>query len=94
MLAFSFTLHAHWQEHFFFSEIQLSTILNNCEIALYRGLETIVIDYLRPKIVGPAVAKLGVALVYGLSAFTLGGLFYFIYSDVGIVNAIKMFWKL
>lgn len=59
-----------------------------------RGLETIVVDYLRPKVVGPALAKLGVAVVYGLSAFTLGGLFYFNYSDVGIVNAIKMFWKL
>ncbi|KAK4009887.1 succinate dehydrogenase [ubiquinone] cytochrome b small subunit A, mitochondrial-like [Daphnia magna] len=58
------------------------------------GLETIVVDYLRPKVVGPALAKLGVALVYGISAFTLGGLFYFNYSDVGIVNAIKMLWKL
>lgn len=59
-----------------------------------RGLETIVVDYMRPKVVGPALAKLGVAVVYGISVFTLGGLFYFNYSDVGIVNAIKMFWKL
>jgi succinate dehydrogenase (ubiquinone) membrane anchor subunit len=49
---------------------------------------------MRPRVVGPVLAKLSLALVYGLSAFTLGGLFYFNYSDVGIVNAIKMFWKL
>lgn len=59
-----------------------------------RGLEAIVVDYVRPKIVGPTIARLALALVYGLSAFTLGGLFYFNYSDVGIVNAIKMLWKL
>jgi len=58
------------------------------------GLEAIVIDYLRPKIVGETIARLGVALVYALSAFTLGGLFYFNYTDVGVINAIKMFWKL
>jgi hypothetical protein len=49
---------------------------------------------MRPKVVGPVLAKLGVGIVYGISVFTLGGLFYFNYSDVGIVNAIKMFWKL
>ena len=27
-----------------------------------------------------------------LSAVTLGGLFYFNYTDVGVVNAIKMLW--
>jgi succinate dehydrogenase (ubiquinone) membrane anchor subunit len=59
-----------------------------------RGIETIVVDYLRPKIVGATVAKMGVALVYLISAFTLGGLFYFNYSDVGIVNAVKLLWKL
>ena len=33
-------------------------------------------------------------LVWVLSAFTLGGLYYFAYTDVGVVNAIKMLWKL
>ena len=35
-----------------------------------------------------------VRLVWLLSAVTLGSLFYFNYSDVGIVNAIKMLWRL
>ena len=33
-------------------------------------------------------------LVWVLSAVTLGALYYFNYTDVGIVNAIKMLWKL
>lgn len=60
----------------------------------FRGIEASVIDYLRPKVVGEPIAKLGMVLVYFLSAFTLGGLCYFNYTDVGIINAIKMFWKL
>ena len=34
------------------------------------------------------------SLVWILSAVTLGALYYFNYTDVGIVNAIKMLWKL
>jgi hypothetical protein len=34
------------------------------------------------------------SLVWALSAFTLGALYYFAYTDVGIINAIKMLWKL
>ena len=34
------------------------------------------------------------SLVWLLSAVTLGALYYFNYTDVGIVNAIKMLWKL
>lgn len=58
------------------------------------GIEAIVVDYLRPKVVGDVIAKAGVIGVYVLSAVTLGGLFYFNYSDVGLTQAIKMFWKL
>ncbi len=58
------------------------------------GLEAVVVDYLRPKVVGPFAAKAAVALVHVVSALTLGGLFYFNYSDVGLVQCIKMLWKL
>jgi hypothetical protein len=34
------------------------------------------------------------SLVWALSAFTLGALYYFNYTDVGLINAIKMLWKL
>jgi len=58
------------------------------------GIEAIVVDYIRESVFGPVIPKLGVALVYALSAATLGGLFYFTYSDVGLSNAIRMLWKL
>ena len=59
------------------------------------GVEAIVVDYVRPSLFGgntiiPNIAHAG---VWALSAFTLGALFYFNYTDVGIVNAIKMLWK-
>jgi len=58
------------------------------------GIEASVIDYLRPKVVGETIAKFSLAMIYVISAFTLGGLCYFNYTDVGIINAIKMLWKL
>jgi len=58
------------------------------------GIEAIVLDYIRPSIFGAVIPKISLAAVYLLSALTLGGLFYFTYTDVGIVNAIKMLWKL
>lgn len=59
-----------------------------------RGIEAIVVDYVRPSVFGAVIPKLAVAAVYGLSAMTLGGLMYFIYADVGLVTAIKMLWRL
>ncbi|XP_071535631.1 succinate dehydrogenase [ubiquinone] cytochrome b small subunit, mitochondrial [Panulirus ornatus] len=58
------------------------------------GVEAIVVDYVRPSIFGKIIPKLAVGAVYVLSFVTLGGLCYFIYTDVGIVNAVKLLWKL
>lgn len=58
------------------------------------GIEAIVVDYVRPSIVGAALSRAAVAGVYALSILTLGGLFYFNYSDVGLSQAIRMLWKL
>ena len=57
------------------------------------GMESIVVDYLRPAVVGNAVSKASVGSVYVLSMLTLGALFYFIYTDVGLINAVKLLWK-
>ncbi|CAB3376786.1 Hypothetical predicted protein [Cloeon dipterum] len=57
------------------------------------GIEASVVDYIRPAIFGPVIPKVAIASLYGLSIFALGGLIYFSYSDVGLVNAVKMFWK-
>ncbi len=53
-------------------------------------------DYVRPVLFGgnTLIPNLAQAAVWMLSAFTLGALYYFNYTDVGVVNAIKMLWKL
>ncbi|KAG7164233.1 succinate dehydrogenase [ubiquinone] cytochrome b small subunit, mitochondrial-like [Homarus americanus] len=58
------------------------------------GIEAIVVDYIRPSLFGKIIPKLAVGAVYTLSFLTLGGLCYFIYTDVGIINAVKLLWKL
>ena len=60
------------------------------------GVEAIVVDYIRPALFGgnTIIPNIAQALVWALSAFTLGALYYFNYTDVGIVNAIKMLWKI
>ncbi|KAL7645407.1 UNVERIFIED_CONTAM: hypothetical protein RMT77_003793 [Armadillidium vulgare] len=58
------------------------------------GIEAIVCDYVRSSVFGNFIPKFAMALVYGLSSLTLGGLIYFIYTDVGIINAVKLLWKL
>lgn len=60
----------------------------------YWGLDSIVTDYIRPKIFGPIVPKVSHALLFALLASTLGGLFYFIYNDIGIGNALHKLWAI
>jgi succinate dehydrogenase (ubiquinone) membrane anchor subunit len=52
------------------------------------------LDYVRPVIFGNVIPKIALGTVYVLSIATLAGLFFFITNDVGIVTAIKQFWKL
>lgn len=56
------------------------------------GLEAIVVDYIRPSIFGNVVPKVALGVLYLLSILSIGGLFYFNYTDVGLVNGLKMAW--
>ena len=60
------------------------------------GIEAVVIDYIRPSLFHgkTLIPRIAQACVWLLSAFTLGSLYYFSYTDVGLVNAIKMLWRL
>lgn len=58
------------------------------------GLEAIVVDYVRPILVGNVVPKLAHALLIVFSAVTLGGLVYFIQNDVGIGRAVRKIWAI
>ncbi|XP_003741116.1 succinate dehydrogenase [ubiquinone] cytochrome b small subunit, mitochondrial [Galendromus occidentalis] len=61
---------------------------------IHWGMEAIAVDYVRARVVGSVLPKLAMGAVYGLSFATLGGLMYFNFTDVGLANAILMFWKL
>ncbi|KAA0196334.1 hypothetical protein HAZT_HAZT006904 [Hyalella azteca] len=58
------------------------------------GIEALVHDYVRPSMFGNVIPRLSIAAVYGLSMMTFGSLCYFIYTDVGLINAVSIFWKL
>jgi len=70
-----------------------------CTLAILHshwGVEAIVVDYIRPSLFNGStvIPNIAVSLIWALSAFTLGALYYFNYTDVGIINAIKMLWRL
>lgn len=56
------------------------------------GLEACVTDYIRAAIFGSTIPKLAHILLLAVSATTLAGLLYFIYTDIGIGNAIRKLW--
>jgi len=62
-------------------------------IHVHWGLEAIVVDYIRPSIFGPVIPKASLGLLYLLSILSIGGLFYFNYTDVGLVQGTKMAWN-
>lgn len=58
------------------------------------GLEAIVIDYVRPVLFGSFIPKVAPLLVVAYSAALLGGLLYFIYTDIGIAQTVRKFWAI
>merc|ERR1711953_441444 len=62
-----------------------------CTVAVLHshwGLEAIVVDYIRPSLFGGStlIPNMAQSAVWLLSLATLAGLYYFNYTDVGIVN--------
>jgi len=62
-------------------------------VHVHWGLEAIVVDYIRPSLFGNVIPKFSLGLLYVLSILALGGLFTFNYTDVGLVQGVKMAWK-
>lgn len=58
------------------------------------GIEAIVVDYVRPVLFGQLIPKLAPAVVIMFSAVLLGGLLYFINTDIGIAQTIRKFWAI
>ena len=68
----------------------LSTVL---VLHAHWGLHACVVDYCRPKVIGAPIAKVLETIVYCFSALAFGGIMYFNYNDVGLINAVSGFWK-
>ncbi|XP_034487054.1 succinate dehydrogenase [ubiquinone] cytochrome b small subunit, mitochondrial isoform X2 [Drosophila innubila] len=58
------------------------------------GVEAMVVDYMRPAVVGNILPKVAHIALIIISVATLGGLFYYIKNDVGLANGIKRFWAI
>jgi CybS, succinate dehydrogenase cytochrome B small subunit len=57
-------------------------------------MESIVMDYLRPRVVGKASHYAGLGFIYLLSFATFAGLIYLNYSQMPPTKAIKKLWAL
>ncbi|XP_017845276.1 succinate dehydrogenase [ubiquinone] cytochrome b small subunit, mitochondrial [Drosophila busckii] len=69
--------------------LAISVVIHN-----YWGIEALVVDYMRPSVVGNVLPKLAHGALILISMAALGGLFYYIKNDVGLVNGIKRFWAI
>ncbi|XP_031619534.1 succinate dehydrogenase [ubiquinone] cytochrome b small subunit, mitochondrial [Contarinia nasturtii] len=58
------------------------------------GIEACVVDYIRPVIFGPLIPKVAPLAVVAFSALLLGGLLYFIQTDIGIAQTVRKFWAI
>lgn len=58
------------------------------------GIEACVVDYVRPVIFGSVIPKIAPFLVIAYSALVLGGLLYFINTDIGISQTVRKFWAI
>lgn len=58
------------------------------------GIEACVVDYVRPVIFGQVIPKIAPFLVVAYSALVLGGLLYFINTDIGISQTVRKFWAI
>lgn len=58
------------------------------------GIEAVVIDYVRPVLFGTVIPKIAPLLVIAYSALLLGGLLYFINTDIGIAQTVRKFWAI
>jgi len=63
-------------------------------ILLFRGLEAIILDYVRPIVVGTVVPKVAFLMLNLLSAATLAGLLVLIYNGPGLTKTIKHGWAI
>lgn len=63
-------------------------------MSCFRGMESVVVDYMRPRVVGKFGYYASLATMYVLSFATFAGLLYLNYSQMPPTKAIKKLWSL
>ncbi|EDV94985.1 succinate dehydrogenase [ubiquinone] cytochrome b small subunit, mitochondrial [Drosophila grimshawi] len=76
------------------SQIMDALLAVSVVIHTHWGVEAMVVDYLRPAVVGNILPKVAHIALIIISVASLGGLFYYIKNDVGLANGIKRFWSI
>lgn len=61
---------------------------------IHWGLEAVVVDYIRPMVFGSVIPRVSLYALYLVSILSLAGLFYFNYTDVGMVQGLRMAVKM
>jgi len=62
-------------------------------VHVHWGMESVVVDYMRPRIVGQAAYCISLGLTYLLSFATFAGLIYLNYTQMPPTKAIKKLWR-
>ncbi|KAH8381830.1 hypothetical protein KR009_000461 [Drosophila setifemur] len=76
------------------SQVMDALLAVSVVIHTHWGVEAMVVDYMRPSVVGNVLPKVAHIALIVISVAALGGLFYFIQNDVGLANGIKRFWAI
>lgn len=63
-------------------------------IGLFRGMEAVLLDYVRADNFGQTITKSLHWILLAITGATLSGLFYFIYNDIGLTKSIRKIWML
>lgn len=58
------------------------------------GLESIVVDYVRPILFGHVIPKIALVALHLVTIFAMGSLLYFNHNDIGFGQAVRNLWTL
>lgn len=69
-------------------------MIRKCFIKIFRGMEALVVDYLRVPVVGQLANKAGHVAITLIALLTLAGFLQVSFMGDGLGNAIIQLWKL
>lgn len=73
---------------------KLNNSLKKYSVCIFRGLESIVVDYVRPILFGHVIPKIALVALHLVTIFAMGSLLYFNHNDIGFGQAVRNLWTL